>query len=111
MIKSLASSSDSILAGGFIVFRSGRLFRRQVGCPGGLASRMLSRPLGYPKRFFFSSFSLRSVSLELFIAAFRLALSKSSNFACKFLFYCVDFELLNPIFLGGFAFFLGPLVT
>ena len=79
-IKSLASSSDKNSTGGFVVFFSVVLFPRPVSLPGGLASWTLYRLKGYLRRFLSSSSSLRSVFLELFVAAFRLAMSNSSNF-------------------------------
>ena len=43
--------------------------------------------------------------------AFRLAISNSLNFACKFFFFCVDLELLNLKFFDDFVTFLGLLVA
>ena len=110
-MKSLAASSDKNSTGGFVVFFSVVLFPRPVSLPGGLASWTLYRPKGYLRRFLSSSSSLKSVFLELFVAAFRLAMSNSTNFAWRFLFFCVSFKLLNPTFRCGFTILRGPLVA
>ena len=79
--RSLGSSSETVSNDMLVSVKSDlSCVSGRLGWPdGSCCSWLLSVLIGHLSRFLSSSSSLNSVSLELFMAAFRLAMSNSSN--------------------------------